>query len=200
MVLLAVAMAASAVSPVKRLVSNSSTHAESNPLSRDAEMGRPYVGCDPNNNSSGIEHKSSSSNKNSLCDPKNSSCNNASASCNEHRKSSGASIEDGKSSCNSFHDGKSSSGSLQEQVKNSTSSGAPQDHVKSEGKSSSGGRRKISLPSWFRQTSSAGAKSKLTRQHTIDSPGNFHARFIRKQASTQAAQRLQVRFLAELFI
>ncbi|KAI5729449.1 hypothetical protein M8J76_002640 [Diaphorina citri] len=56
---------------------------------------------------------------------------------------------------------------------------------------SSGGRRKISLPSWFRQNSAMGSKSKLTRQHTIDSPGNFHARFLRKQVSTAAAQRAQ---------
>lgn len=60
---------------------------------------------------------------------------------------------------------------------------------------SSGGRRKISLPSWFRQNSAMGSKSKLTRQHTIDSPGNFHARFLRKQVSTAAAQRAQVRFV-----
>lgn len=72
---------------------------------------------------------------------------------------------------------------------NNTSGGAHKSG--SAGTQSSGGRRKISLPSWFRQTSSAGAKSKLTRQHTIDSPGNFHARFLRKQVSS--AQRLQVR-------
>uniref|UniRef100_A0A8D8MEF0 Uncharacterized protein n=1 Tax=Cacopsylla melanoneura TaxID=428564 RepID=A0A8D8MEF0_9HEMI len=65
--------------------------------------------------------------------------------------------------------------------------------------SSSGGRRKISLPSWFRQTSSTGNKSKLTRQHTIDSPGNFQARFLRKQVST-AQQRVQVRPLPMLIL
>lgn len=166
-------MAASAVSPVKRLVSpNSSTHAESNPLSREPGTVDPSGGCDANNNNnSGVEHKTSGGHKSGF---------------SEHRSSLG---EHKSSSSHNATTSSSGSSSLQEHGKSSSSL----QEGKSEGKSSSsGGRRKISLPSWFRQTSSAGSKSKLTRQHTIDSPGNFHARFLRKQVSSQAAQRLQV--------
>lgn len=43
-------------------------------------------------------------------------------------------------------------------------------------------RRKISLP-WFRQGSVSAPHHSLTRQHTIDTPGGFHARFMHRQTS-----------------
>lgn len=45
-------------------------------------------------------------------------------------------------------------------------------------------RRKISLP-WFRQGSVTPPHPQLTRQHTIDTPGSFQARLLRRQPSNQ---------------
>lgn len=46
-------------------------------------------------------------------------------------------------------------------------------------------RRKISLP-WFRQGSVTPPHPQLTRQHTIDTPGSFQARLLRRQPSHHA--------------
>ncbi|CAH1988693.1 unnamed protein product [Acanthoscelides obtectus] len=46
-------------------------------------------------------------------------------------------------------------------------------------------KRKISLP-WFRQSSMAKNHPMLTRQHTIDTPGSFQARLLRRQPSQSA--------------
>ena len=43
-------------------------------------------------------------------------------------------------------------------------------------------KRKISLP-WFRQSSVTPPHPALARQHTIDTPGSFHARLLRLQPS-----------------
>ncbi|KAL7299124.1 hypothetical protein TKK_0008205 [Trichogramma kaykai] len=43
-------------------------------------------------------------------------------------------------------------------------------------------KRKISLP-WFRQTSVTPPHPALSRQHTIDTPGSFHAHMLRLQPS-----------------
>lgn len=43
-------------------------------------------------------------------------------------------------------------------------------------------RRKISLP-WFRQSSVTPPHATLARQHTIDTPGSFQARLLRRQPS-----------------
>lgn len=50
-------------------------------------------------------------------------------------------------------------------------------------------RRKISLP-WFRQGSMQPSHPALSRQHTIDTPGSFQARLLRRQPSL-AQQVLQ---------
>ncbi|VEN42476.1 unnamed protein product [Callosobruchus maculatus] len=46
-------------------------------------------------------------------------------------------------------------------------------------------KRKISLP-WFRQSSVAKNHPMLTRQHTIDTPGSFQARLLKRQPSQSA--------------
>lgn len=45
-------------------------------------------------------------------------------------------------------------------------------------------RRKISLP-WFRQSSVSAPHATLSRQHTIDTPGSFHARLLRGNRQRQ---------------
>lgn len=45
-------------------------------------------------------------------------------------------------------------------------------------------RRKISLP-WFRQSSVSAPHAALSRQHTIDTPGSFHARLLKGNRQRQ---------------
>lgn len=45
-------------------------------------------------------------------------------------------------------------------------------------------RRKISLP-WFRQSSVSAPHAALSRQHTIDTPGSFHARLLKSNRQRQ---------------
>lgn len=49
-------------------------------------------------------------------------------------------------------------------------------------------RRKISLP-WFRQSSVSAPHAALSRQHTIDTPGSFHARLLNTNRQRQVNAR-----------